>query len=183
MNFQIIETARLILKGLSPADVTTLFENYPKAEIMRVLGHRSEEDYLAEEHKQKNGYSTYNRSFLLFLISDKSTGQVIGRCSLHNWNKEQTRAEIGYVMHDETQRQKGFMTEAVTAVIAHGFNELKLRRIEALTGVTNTASLRLLEKSGFQKEGLLREHWQLPNGTEDSLLFSLLRREYVDRAV
>lgn len=178
MNFRIVETQRLILKGLSPRDMDAIFGSYPKAEIMHLLGHRSEEDYLAEEHKQKNGYSTYNRDFLLFLLNDKNTGRIIGRCGLHNWNKDHARAEIGYVMHDEGQRQKGLMSEAVAAVIAYGFHELKLHRIEALAGASNIPSLRILEKFGFQKEGLLREHWQMPNGFENSLVFSLLRKEY-----
>jgi len=70
MNFEIIETRRLILKGLSPGDIKYIFENFSKPEIKRILGHRSEEDYLKEESKHRNGYSSYNRSFILFLLAD-----------------------------------------------------------------------------------------------------------------
>jgi ribosomal-protein-alanine N-acetyltransferase len=84
MNFEIIETQRLLLKGLTPKDMNYIFENYSKPEIKTLLGHRSEEEYLKEEHKQKNGYAAYNRSFILFLMIDKASGTIIGRCGLHN---------------------------------------------------------------------------------------------------
>src|ERR1044072_1497554 len=130
MKFEMIETRRLILKGLSPADMTYIFENYTKPEIKKILGHRTEEDYQKEEHKQKNGYSTYNRSFMLFFLMDKASDKIIGRSSLHNWNKEHRRAELGYMMEDEDSKRKGFMSEAVEAIIAHGFSKMKLNRIE-----------------------------------------------------
>ena len=70
------------MKGLSPEDMKTLFENYPKEEIKQILGHRSENDFLKEENKYKNGYASYNRSFMLFLLTDKTSGTIIGRCGI-----------------------------------------------------------------------------------------------------
>ena len=97
MNFETIETKRLILKGITADDMNYIFENLTKPEIKKILGHRSEEDYLKDEYKHKNGYSSYNRSFILFLLTAKKSNKIIGRCGLHNWNKEHKRAELGYV--------------------------------------------------------------------------------------
>jgi len=97
------------------------FEQYPKAEIKAILGHRTEEEFEKEAYKHKNGYSSYNRRFKLFLITDKATNTIIGRCGIHNWNEEHRRAEIGYVMADELYKRKGLMTEALGAVIEYGF--------------------------------------------------------------
>ena len=180
MDFEIIETERLLLKGLSPDDMKYIFENCPKPEIKRILGHRSEEEYLTEENKHKNGYSTYNRSFKLFLLTDKASDTIIGRCGIHNWNAAHRRAEIGYVMGDENDKRKGLMTEALGAVIEYGFNKLNLNRIEALVGVGNIPSLRLMEKYNFIKEGLLRQHYHVSDKYEDSVLFSKLHQEYVN---
>jgi [ribosomal protein S5]-alanine N-acetyltransferase len=63
MDFVIIKTDRLILKGLTPVDMKYIFDNLSKPEIKELLGHRTEEDYLKEESKHKNGYAAYNRSF------------------------------------------------------------------------------------------------------------------------
>lgn len=177
-DFKLIETNRLLLKGLSPQDMTDLFENYPMEEIKQILGHRSDADYEKEYHKYKNGYASYNRSFLLFLLEDKASGKIIGRCGLHNWNVDHSRAEIGYSMEDERFKQRGLMSEAVEAIIDYGFNSLKLNRIEALVADYNTPSLRLLEKNGFVQEGVLRNHYLVDGVFEDSVMFSKLRKEY-----
>lgn len=178
LNFKILETKRLLLKGLSPDDMKHIFENYSIPEIKEILGHRSEEEYLKEESKYKNGYSSYNRSFNLFLLTEKESGTIIGRCGIHNWNVDHRRAEIGYVMGDELYKRKGFMTEALGAVIEYGFEKLNLNRIEALVGIGNVPSLRLMEKFNFVKEGVLREHYYASDRFEDSVLFSKLCYEY-----
>lgn len=178
MNFELIETKRLLLKGLSPVAMNAVFENYSKAEIKRILGHRSEEAYLKEESKYKNGYSSYNRSFMLFLLTDKATETIIGRCGIHNWNNDHRRAEIGYVMEDETYKRKGLMSEAVEAVIQYGFEKMNLHRLEALVGTGNIPSLRMMEKYRFTKEGILRQHYYNAGKYEDSVFFSKLHEEY-----
>lgn len=180
MNFEIIETKRLLLKGLSPDNMKYIFENCSKPEIKRILGHRSEEDYQKEESKHKNGYSSYNRSFKLFLITDKASDTIIGRCGIHNWNAEHRRAEIGYVMEDENYKRKGLMTEALGVIIEYGFNKMNLNRMEALVGIGNVPSLRLMEKYNFTKEGVLRQHYFTADNYEDSVLFSKLYQEFVD---
>lgn len=179
MNFPTIETPSLLLKGLSPEDMKHIFENHSKDEIKNILGHRSEKDFLEEKNKYKNGYSSYNRDFNLFLLTDKESETIIGRCGLHNWNKEHKRAEIGYVMTDERYKRKGLMSEAMKVIIDHGFNEMNLHRIEALVGPANVPSLRLMEKFNFVKEALLREHHYTADKFEDSVMFSKLYDEYI----
>jgi ribosomal-protein-alanine N-acetyltransferase len=178
---EIIETPRLLLKGFSPADMRSVFEQHSKPEIKKILGHRSEEDYLKEESKHKNGYSCYNRSFVLFLLTDKTSGRIIGRCGIHNWNADHKRAEVGYVMEDADYKRKGLMTEALEAVIGYGFDKMDLQRLEALVGKENTASLRLMEKFNFIQEGVLRKHYYIAGESQDSVLFSVLHEEYRDR--
>lgn len=183
MDFITLDTDRLILKGLSPADMNDIFTNLTKAQIMEVLGHRTEADYLKEEQKHKNGYASYNRSFRLFLLTDKTTGSIIGRCGLHNWNTEHKRAELGYIMVDENFKNKGLMSEAVEKVLSYGFGELELHRIEALTAKGNIASLKILEKNHFRQEGILRQHYFVNNTYEDSLIFAILFDEYKSRKI
>ncbi|MBI5214924.1 MAG: GNAT family N-acetyltransferase [Ignavibacteriae bacterium] len=178
MNLKILETNRLLLTGLTPADMKYIFENLPKPEIKKILGHRSEAEYLKEEQKQKNGYSSYNRSFVLFLLTDKESNKIIGRCGLHNWNVEHNRAEIGYVMEDEEFKQKKLMSEAVKSIIHYGFHQLHLNRIEALVGIDNIPSIKILENNNFRNEGVLREHMYVSNKFVDSYVYSLLRNEY-----
>lgn len=175
--FNILETNRLILKGLSPESMRYIFEKLPKPEIKQLLGHRSEEDYLQEEYKHLHGYASYNRRFLLFLLEEKSTGEIIGRCGIHNWNAEHRRAEIGYIMGEERNKQKGYMTEALGAILHFGFESLQLNRVEAIVAVDNVPSLKLMDKYGFVQEGVLRQHQYSAGAFVDAFLFSKLRTE------
>lgn len=67
------------------------------------------------------------------------------------------------------------MTEAVVAMAADGFEHLGLLRIEAGVFARNAASMRVLEKSGFQREGWLRQRVTKDGETMDAALYALLR--------
>lgn len=181
MNLIMIETSRMLLKGLTTDDMNYIFTQLPKEEIMRNLGHQSEEEYKKEAEKQQQGYASYNRRFLLFLLIDKTTEKVIGRCGLHNWNPDHQRAEIGYHMADESYKQRGLMSEAVEAIIHHGFTQMNLNRIEAIVSPYNEPSLKIIRKFNFQEEGRMRKHYPSEDGFEDSLVFGLLREEYFEK--
>ncbi len=182
-NRILLETNRLFLRGLNPESMTFIFENYTKDEIKNILGHQTEKEYQTEQLKQKKGYAAYNRSFILFLLTEKTSNRIIGRCGIHNWNKEHNRAELGYNITDENYKRKGLMTEAVSAVIEYGFNQLKLHRIEALVGSYNLPSLKILEKHNFVREGLLRQHYYMFDEYLDSIVFSKLCSEYASEQI
>ena len=72
------------------------------------------------------------------------------------------------------------MSEAVKAVIHYVFRELNLNRLEAMAGVDNVPSLRIIEKNGFTKEGRLRQHVVAGEHFQDSFTFSILASEYYE---
>lgn len=178
---QLIElnTPRMILKGYTPSDIQYVFSNYSKPEIMSILGHTDEQAYLKEKDKVDRGYAAYNRGFVMFFLIEKSSERIMGRCALHNWNSEYRRAEIGYHLDHEEFKRKGFMSEAVEAIINYGFEKMNLNRIEATVSPTNTASLAVMKKFNFTREGLLRQNYWTGDRFDDSVMFSLLRSETV----
>jgi ribosomal-protein-alanine N-acetyltransferase len=178
MKFETIKTKRLTLRKLTPEAYKFIFENYSEPELRTFLGITSDEAFLKEKTKYEAGYTTYNRSVLLFQLIENDSQTVIGGCGFHNWYLDHKRAELGYALPNEDFKKKGIMSEALIAVIDYGFNKMGLHRIEALVGTGNTASLRLLEKNNFTKEGLLRQHYFVNNQYEDSLVFSLLKKDH-----
>ncbi|MGF6919962.1 RimJ/RimL family protein N-acetyltransferase [Paraburkholderia sp. 40] len=92
------------------------------------------------------------------------------------------RAEIGFSLKRK-HWGNGFMREAASAIIEHGFGTLNLHRIEADIDPRNSASARLLERLGFIREGLLRDRWIVGDEVSDSALYGLLERDrlaYID---
>ena len=177
---EIIEltTNRLILKGISYQLMTEIFETWPKEELMRFLGLRNDDEYRVELEKHREGYSSYNRRFIVFLLIENKSKQVIGRCGIHNWNRDNNRAEIGYFLNDVAFRNQGLMTEAVTKILKYGFQALQLNRIDAIVGVKNIPSLKLVENIGFKKEGILRGYLKQVESYEDAICFSMLQEEF-----
>ncbi len=66
------------------------------------------------------------------------------------------------------------MHQAMDAVIGIAFNELGLHRLEADVDPGNTGSLALLEKLGFEREGLFRDRWYINKHWSDSVMLGLL---------
>ena len=174
----VLETERLLLKELNPEIFYNLFNYYSENEIAQFLGLRSEQEMEVERRKFEEGYTTYNISYKAFLLVDKKTGKIIGKSGYHQWYLHHYRAEIGNVITDNQYLRKGYMKEANKAIIDYGFNTMGLNRIEAFVGLNNTASLSLLASLGFQKEGVLREHYFKNNRIEDSVCFGLLKRDW-----
>lgn len=173
-----VETRRLLLKEVSPEVMRELL-TYPDEDVMACLGIMTKEDLETERNRFQLGMTTYRTSFKNFILVEKTSGKVIGKCGFHNWYSLHSRAELGYIMSDESERGKGYMTEAARAIIRYGFEEMGLHRIEAFTSPLNTPSLKIIKGLGFVEEGLLREHYFSNGIYENSACFGLLRREYI----
>lgn len=172
-----ITTPRLILKSITPAIIHELFNTKSKEEIKNYFGF---DDNGFEHHKEmhEKGMETHRISIFVFLLIDKESGLTIGECGFHTWNALHRRAEVFYNMRDESKKQKGYMTEALEAVLKYGFRELNLHRIEALIYAMNQPSLKLLLRYGFSKEGTMREDYVVDGKNEDSDCYSLLKWEW-----
>lgn len=85
-------------------------------------------------------------------------------------------AELGYWLA-EPFWGKGIMTKVVKAVCEFGFHEFGLRRIFAEPYISNLASAKVLEKAGFQKEGILRQNVFKDGQFIDQFLYSLISND------
>lgn len=109
-----------------------------------------------------------------FAVEDAQSGEFLGSCGLSDVSREHRRAGLGYwVRTGGTGR--GVATEAARLVVSCGWEDLDLQRIEAEIAVDNGASLRVVEKLGFQREGVLRRRLILPAGPADMVMCALLR--------
>jgi [ribosomal protein S5]-alanine N-acetyltransferase len=110
-------------------------------------------------------------SFFLFTRDD---ARLVGGANLNNVRRRAAQmATLGYWMGAPFAGQ-GLMTEAVGAVVPFAFRLLKLERIEAACIPENLASVRVLEKTGFRREGLAREYLAIAGQRRDHLLFARL---------
>jgi RimJ/RimL family protein N-acetyltransferase len=114
-----------------------------------------------------------------FGIFDVLSGQFLGGCGLNHINRHFRLANLGYwVRSDRTG--EGVATEAAILVAQFGFQELGLRRVEIVTGVENSASRRVAEKTSAHFEGILRQRLRLGDRNVDAAMYSLIPEDLYD---
>ncbi|TCP55483.1 ribosomal-protein-alanine N-acetyltransferase [Tumebacillus sp. BK434] len=174
----LIETERFWLRELRLSDAEDFFANLSDEETMRYYGMTplTELETAVEMIKSRELARQENRS-LRWAIARKEDDRLIGSIGFHHWEPQTFRAEIGYEINREYWGT-GVATEAVRAALHCGFGEMGLNRIEALASPENPASIRVLEKAGFQKEGVLKEYMYFHDRFHDAVMLALLKREY-----
>ncbi|MNR24376.1 putative ribosomal N-acetyltransferase YdaF [compost metagenome] len=80
---------------------------------------------------------------------------------------------------DQAHNGKGYMTEAIQLILNFAFTEAGLQRVEAGVMPRNLGSIRVLEKAGFQREGLARKLLEINGVREDHVMFAMLVEDYM----
>jgi ribosomal-protein-alanine N-acetyltransferase len=120
----------------------------------------------SEDQRSDTSYA-----FFLFRKSDEA---LVGGLTLANIRRGVAQAgSLGYWVGEPFAR-RGLMTGAVRALVPFSFGSLRLHRIEAACIPSNAASIRLLEKTGFVREGYAREYLCINGLWQDHLLFGRL---------
>jgi ribosomal-protein-alanine N-acetyltransferase len=179
MNSQslpVITTPRLVMRWVSEDDIDALYEIFSDPKVVRYWSSgpfTDREAAVTMQHDIAEG----NLKDLMWKwgLALRDTNKLIG--TLFNLSLSNGRAEIGYAM-GSAYWGKGYMNEALTALIVHAFDVVNLRRLEADVDPRNTPSVRTLERLGFQREGFLRERWHVEGEIQDAFFYGLLKREW-----
>lgn len=111
-----------------------------------------------------------------FFIFAQEPRALVGGVTLSNVRRGVAQTgTLGYWVGAPFARQ-GYMTRAVMALCTYVFSDLALHRIEAACLPTNTASIRLLERTGFMKEGFAKSYLKINGRWEDHILWARLGR-------
>jgi RimJ/RimL family protein N-acetyltransferase len=103
---------------------------------------------------------------------------LIGSCGFHDIDWRSRKAEIGIMIGDRHQWNKGLGTEAMELLLKHGFETLNMHRLYLKVFETNPGAIRSYEKAGFVLEAHLREAHYTDGRYIDDLLMSMLRSEW-----
>ena len=180
LNLPIVETKRMIIRPITINDAMDLYQIASDERVNRYL--------LYPLHKSVDETKSIIEKVFLnrmahgipsaYVLVDKNTNKMIGTCDFVQIRYNDI-AEIGYSLNYDYWNQ-GFMSEALKKVIEVGFDYVGLRRIEIVHSVTNIASQRVIEKSGFIYEGTYRK--MLPDKTTgkftDCKHYSILKEEW-----
>ena len=142
---------------------------WPADDLTRAAFRRRLRRY-AEDQRTDQAYA-----FLIFRNEDHA---MLGGITLANLRRGVAQAgSVGYWIGEPYARQ-GYMSAGLRALIPFAFDSLRLHRLEAACIPTNAASIRLLEKSGFSREGYAREYLCINGVWSDHLLFARLKDDH-----
>ena len=174
----IITTPRVVLRWISEDDIDSLYEIFSSPQVMRYWSSAPLSDREAAADLQREiAEGNESETMLKWGLALRDSDTVIGTTTLFNLSLDNGRAELGYAMA-HAHWGKGYMNEALTALVSHAFEVMELRRLEADVDPRNAASIRTLERLGFQREGFLRERWHVNGEIQDAFFYGLLRREW-----
>jgi len=179
-----IETPGLILRTLSKKDIPGLLDFFER-------NCKFFEPWIPEYEKN---YYTYDYQILkleyekklkekgieyrFYIFNKNIPERIIGNVSVSNIIRGVMQsAFLGYSV-DEEKNRKGIATEAVKRIIEFTFDELILHRLEANVIPSNTASIKVLEKLNFVKEGYSENYLKINGRWQDHLRYALINKNY-----
>ena len=176
--FKNLETERLFLRRINENDAEEVLALRGNPEIMKYIPRplaKTKEDALEriamiEEKIESNIGINWG-------ITIKGSDKIIGIIGHYRIQPENHRAEIGYMSLPE-YNGKGYITEAIKAVVEYGFEEMNLHSIEAVIDPDNIASEKVLQKNGFVKEAHILENELWEGKFWDTIIYSLLKRNF-----
>jgi ribosomal-protein-alanine N-acetyltransferase len=176
-----IETERLTLRPFRPGDspaVQLLAGERSIADTTMNIPHPYE-DGMAEEWISGHKSAYEDGTAITFAIELRGDGSLVGAIGLRI-DRGLNKAELGYWV-GQPFWNRGYATEAAIALLAFGFDELKLNRIHAAHLARNPSSGRVMEKAGMLLEGTARQDIVKWGKYEDLVSYGLLREDWLCR--
>ncbi len=173
-KFPVLETERVILRQMLDTDVDVVYDFNSCAESLNYI--IREPFKTKEEAKEKLSFfvsGIQDKSALWWTFTLKDTGENIGYGGLFDISSVHNRAEIGYGLIKKYWN-KGYMSEILDTIVKFGTSSMELHKIYGVVIAGNEASVRLLEKNGFEKEAHLREHSFIRGQYIDETIYSLI---------
>lgn len=161
----IIQTERLVLRKPRLDDAPAIFASYAQdTEVTRYLVWRPHRHVSETEDFLKRCLDVWkNETNFPYILTLRENDQLIGMLEIHS---KEFIFEVGYGMA-RAHWGKGYMPEALRAVITWAFTQPCIFRVQAFCDVENLGSARVMEKVGMEREGLLRRYVSHPNLSDE----------------
>ena len=174
--FPELKTDRLLLRRISQDDVPEIFFLRSNESVLQFIGKepattlKDAQDFI----QMIDDGIKKNETIMWGIAIKENPAKLIGTICYWSMQKENYRAEIGYMLHPDHWR-KGIMKEAILKIIEYGFRSMKLHSIEARIHADNAVSAAILEATGFVKEGCLKEEFCFGDKFLDTIIYSRLQ--------
>jgi ribosomal-protein-alanine N-acetyltransferase len=174
-----IETERLLLRELRPADEDDIHEYASDPEVVRLMiwGPNTREATREFLDRALQAQTQWPRADVGLAIELKSERRMIGSIGLRMKDGGNHTADFGYVLNRKYWGHD-YMTESARAILNVAFNQLNLHRVWATCHAQNRASYRVMEKLGMRREALFVKNVMEKGEWRDTYLYAILAEEW-----
>jgi ribosomal-protein-alanine N-acetyltransferase len=175
--FPELSSSRLLLRAINKDDAESLYANFSDEEVMKYYNHYPYTSIEQVDSVIKIFTDNFAEGVSIrWAIVLKEKNEVIGTIGLNYSSAHPFSVEMGYELN-RREWGKGITTEAISLVKEFAFHQLGLVRIQARTKPENIGSWKTLEKSGFEREGLLRKQSYWKNESHDVFLYAVINNK------
>jgi len=151
--FTNLETNCLVLKCIDHSDRDFIFEEFQNDFINRYLYDEKPMTEVSQADELIDFYTMVEpRKQNRWVLIDKTTNTKLGTCGYHLWNPDNKEVEIGFELMEQ-YNGKGYMLEAIEAIIEFARHKMKVKKINAIVSIKNKNCIKLLERLRFIKVG------------------------------
>lgn len=173
LHFPVIDLGDIILRNICADNDYNNYLNY--ISTPQVSKYLADGDVPSSPESAKTELNYWARLFdirvgFYWAIALKNSNNLIGTCGFNYWNRDHKRAEISYDL-DYNYWGQGIMTRAIEAISNFGLQTMQVQRIQATVALDNIPSIRVLEKTGFTRESLLKKFGILQNEPRDFYMY------------
>ena len=172
-EFPIINLEEVILREINTKDVKDFFKYVTNKNVSIYTADNERPSNITAAENDLSYWANlfkYERS-IYWAIADKKTNAMIGSCGFNYWNKQHGRLEISYDLNYNFWG-RGIMTKAVNAVTDFAFEKMSAQRVQATVATDNTRSIKVLELSGYKREGVISNYFKLQGVIKNGYMYA-----------
>lgn len=171
----ILENTTIKLRALEPEDLSFLYELENDTSIWHISNTLVPySKWVLKNYLENAHLDIYEAKQLRLVITNASTGAVIGLIDLFDFDPLNSRVGLGIVINKAEDKGKGYGSSALQLVINYVFNYLSIHQIYVNVGVSNEASINLFSKFGFALIGIKKQWNKVGNSYVDEGMYQLI---------
>jgi RimJ/RimL family protein N-acetyltransferase len=167
---------RIYLRILERTDIPTTQKWINDSEMSAIMGYLPTKS-LVNQEKWYDSLLNDNTRYI-FAICFIENNEHIGNVALGKIDYVSRNAMFSIFIYEKKYRQNGYGSEATRLMLGFAFNRLNLHKVYLRTSPVFKDAIKMYERLGFVKEGILREHYYIDGQYSDKVLYSMLKREY-----
>lgn len=179
-EFPLIKTSEITLRKIEKTDLEELYSIYSNESLFKYRPGSAKKNKATVENMITHFERDFGKKKTIFLgiCSNENTERIIGVGEIFDFDDKVNMVTIGYTLNEEYWG-KGFATKAVEAMKEYLINVIGINRVQAFVMPENIKSKNVLERSGFTKEGTIRQGtvWT-GQGVVDLDLYSFLKSDF-----